>query len=137
MALGQYRLIGKSGGLKMEEAGAKILIVEDEFIIALDLQLRFENWGWRVLGPAPDVASALQLLETERPSAALLDVNLGSELVTPVAERLKACEIPFVMASANDNLEWVGSDALRNAINVGKPVIEGKLLAAINQLLAE
>jgi DNA-binding response OmpR family regulator len=66
-----------------------VLVVEDEFIIAMDLKFTLEEHGWRVIGPVATVAGALRLLDVERPTAALLDVNLGSELVTPVAEALR------------------------------------------------
>ncbi|TIV23485.1 MAG: response regulator, partial [Mesorhizobium sp.] len=65
-----------------------VLIVEDEFLIAMDLQSMLERRGWRVIGPVGSVAAAFRLLERERPAVALLDVNLGNELVTPVAEQL-------------------------------------------------
>jgi CheY-like chemotaxis protein len=66
-----------------------VLIVEDEFLIAMDLKLLLEHHGWRVMGPVATVRDALRLLEDELPSVALLDVNLGNELVTPVADSLK------------------------------------------------
>jgi hypothetical protein len=53
-----------------------------------------------VIGPVATVQAALRLLEDELPSVALLDVNLGIELVTPVAEALKARNVPFAIASA-------------------------------------
>ncbi|TIV21379.1 MAG: response regulator, partial [Mesorhizobium sp.] len=65
-----------------------VLIVEDEFLIAMDLQSILERRGWRVIGPVGSVAGASRLLERERPAVAVLDVNLGNELVTPVAEQL-------------------------------------------------
>ena len=77
-----------------------VLIVEDEFLIAIDLQQMLEDGGWRVLGPVATVKEALRLLEKELPSVALLDVNLGYEFVTPVAEILRARDVPFAVASA-------------------------------------
>src|SRR3546814_1168659 len=56
-----------------------ILIVEDEFLIAMDLQLLLEDCGWRVIGPVATVQGALRLLEGELPLVALLDVSLRSE----------------------------------------------------------
>jgi hypothetical protein len=59
-----------------------------------------------VLGPASTVATALRLLEEdERPDVALLDVNLGSELVTPVTEALRARGVPFVLGSAYEPVD--------------------------------
>ncbi|MBP0579414.1 response regulator [Labrys sp. LIt4] len=111
-----------------------ILIVEDEFLIALDLELLLQRHGWRVMGPVATVRDALRLLEEELPLVALLDVNLGRELVTPVAETLKARGIPFILASAYERPEKIGGDVLAGVPNVGKPTREHRLLAVLAQL---
>ena len=64
--------------------GPAVLVVEDEFLIAMDLECLLERNGWRVLGPAATVKEALRLLDGETPDVALLDVNLRGEMVTPV-----------------------------------------------------
>ena len=111
-----------------------VLIVEDEFLIAMDLQLLLEGCGWRVMGPVESVKAALRSLEDELPSVALLDVSLGDELVTPVAETLKARNVPFVVASAYERPERIGGQVLAGAPNVGKPIREQRLLAALAKL---
>jgi two-component system, response regulator PdtaR len=111
-----------------------VLIVEDEFLLALNLQLMLEAQGWRIMGPAATVKQALHLLEQDVPSIALLDVNLGREYVTPVAEVLKARGVPFVLASAYDKPEQFGGAILAGALNVGKPTGEKRLLAALELL---
>jgi two-component system, response regulator PdtaR len=113
-----------------------ILIVEDEFLIALDLQLLLEGHGWRVIGPVATVGEALASLQKERPSAALLDVNLGHELVTPVAVALKNVGIPFAVATAYAQPEQYGGEVLAGVPNAGKPTNERRLLATLGQLLA-
>ena len=67
---------------------ASILVVEDETLIAMDLQGLLEDAGYRVLGPCGSVNDALGVLNTEAPDLALLDVNLGGESVFPVASAL-------------------------------------------------
>ena len=57
--------------------GRLVLVVEDEVLIAMDLQLLLQRNGWRVLGPAATVAEALRLLRGETPDVALLDVSLS------------------------------------------------------------
>ena len=111
-----------------------VLIVEDDFIIAMDLQVTLERGGWRIMGPAASVQQALQLLKQELPSTALLDVHLGDEVVTPVAERLKAHDVPFAVASAYDRPEQFGGEVLSGAPNVGKPVRETRLLETMARL---
>lgn len=111
-----------------------VLIVEDEFLIAMDLKRTLEDAGWRVIGPVGSVRDALRLLEGELPSVALLDVTLGNELVTQVAEALKALGVPFAVASAHDTPERFGGAVLAGVVNVGKPTGERRLLAALAQL---
>lgn len=57
---------------------ALVLVVEDEMMIAFDLQMMLEDNGCRVLGPVASVDSALRLLEDTRPDVAVLDGNLRS-----------------------------------------------------------
>ena len=116
--------------------GPLILVVEDEFLLALDLELLLEGHGFRVLGPAATVAEALRLLAGETPDAALLDVNLRGEPVTPVAAALRARGVPFVLASAYARPELVPG-ALAGARNVGKPTIERRLLAALTRAVGQ
>ena len=114
--------------------GPLVLVVEDEFLLALELELLLERHGYRVLGPASTVAEALRLLEGERPDAALLDVNLRGEMVTPMAEALRARGVPFVLASAYDGARLT-AEVLAGAPNVGKPANVRRLLAALAQAL--
>lgn len=113
-----------------------VLIVEDEFLIAMDLELMLERHGWRVMGPVATVDEALALIAVELPLVALLDVNLGTELVTPVAVALKAQKVPFAVASAYANPEQYGGDALAGVPNAGKPANERRVLATLNQLIS-
>lgn len=112
-----------------------MLIVEDEFLIALDLTLVLERQGWSVLGPVASIKAALRLLDNETPAVALLDVNLVDGPVTLVAEILKARNVPFVIASAHSRPELVGGNVLAGAPNVGKPTDEYRLLAALKRSL--
>ncbi|WP_349644154.1 response regulator [Rhodopseudomonas sp. WA056] len=111
-----------------------VLIVEDEFLIAMDLARMIEGDGWTVIGPVPSVQQALRLLEDGLPTVAMLDVNLGGEVVTPVAEKLRAHNIPFAIASAYDKPENVGGAILAGVPNVGKPTNERRLLEALRLL---
>jgi two-component system, response regulator PdtaR len=111
-----------------------VLVVEDEFLLAMELGLLLEEHGYRVLGTAATVAEALRLLDGATPDAALLDVNLRGEMVTPVAEALRASGVPFVLASAYDRPELAAA-GLAGATNVGKPTSERRLLAALAQIV--
>jgi DNA-binding response OmpR family regulator len=112
-----------------------VLVVEDQFLIAMDLQLLLENRGWRVLGPAATVAEALRLLDDELPAVALLDVSLKDGTVTAVAEALRIRNVPFAVASAYGHPELIGGEVLAGAPTVGKPTEERELLAILEELV--
>jgi two-component SAPR family response regulator len=115
-------------------SGRRVLVVEDEFVIALDLQLALYRLGCEVLGPVASVAEALVLLRHERPDAAVLDINLRDGLVTPVAQQLIVMGVPFVLVTARDT-RHLADGLLRNAPTLGKPVSEEMLRRGILRLL--
>lgn len=61
------------------ESGMRILIVEDEVIIALDLQVTMESAGHTVIGPALTIAEAVELLQADRPDLALINMGDGND----------------------------------------------------------
>lgn len=104
-----------------EQEALHVLVVEDEMILAMELQAWLEDLGYRVMGPFPTVHRALAHLETEKPDAALLDVNVGGERVTPVARVLRAAGVPFVLVTGYTALQ-LSEPELRAAPRIGKPV---------------
>ncbi|HEY4555048.1 MAG TPA: response regulator [Lysobacter sp.] len=83
--------------------GLRLLLVEDEFVLALGLADLLEDLGAIVLGPVASVDDALALLrEVPEIDAAVLDVNVGSELVYPVADALLARNVPFFFSTAQE-----------------------------------
>lgn len=86
--------------------GRRLLLVEDEFVLALGVADALTDLGADVLGPVASVADALALLEhVPEIDAAVLDVNLGGEVVYPVADALLARGVPFLFATANDRTQ--------------------------------
>jgi CheY-like chemotaxis protein len=75
----------------------KVLIVEDQLIVALDIQMAVEDANGEVVGPAATVREALELLSRAKVDAAILDANLPDGDVTPVAEELIARGIPIII----------------------------------------
>lgn len=116
--------------------GRIVLVVEDEFLIALELESVLTSSGFEVLGPASSVGQALDLLRSQRPDAAVLDVTLGSEKVTPVAFLLKSWDVPFVLASASDAAELAGHDVLAKALNLGKPTDMKRLVDVVQSFFS-
>ena len=112
-----------------------ILIVEDEFLIAMELLAMVEDGGYEVTGPVVSVAAALAQLEQQVPSACVLDVNLRGENSAPVAVALKRLGVPFLLSSAYsaDTLEQY--PAFKGIMNIGKPAPQKRLLAALAELV--
>ncbi|MCA1470035.1 response regulator [Bradyrhizobium sp. IC3195] len=111
------------------------MVVEDEYLIALELDTQLRVAGYRVIGPVPDIDGALKLLKADRPDAAILDVNLAGEWVTPVAQALQAMSVPFILASGYVAADLQGAPVLRDAVNVGKSWRPDYLLKALRSVL--
>ncbi|MFS8050200.1 response regulator [Rhizobium sp. BR 314] len=117
-----------------EVAYRVVLVVEDEFLIAMELESALTDGGFRVLGPASSVNQALDLLAKQRPDAAVLDVTLGHEKVTPVAQLLTSWDVPFILATASDAAELARHDVLAKVLNLGKPTDMKRLVEVVRSL---
>ena len=74
--------------------GRRILVVEDDYILAQEPKADLEAQGAEVLGPVPDLESARDVVVAgPAPDAALLDINLGGEMVYPLADALRGLGI--------------------------------------------
>ena len=112
-----------------------ILVVEDDFIVAFDMQSMLEEEGARVLGPAASLQEARDIIAVEAPQAAILDVNLNGEFVFPLAEELRAKGIPFLFATAYADDERLFPATMRNDPRLPKPVLPAVLAAQLKKLL--
>ncbi|TPM29989.1 response regulator [Mesorhizobium sp. B2-3-4] len=108
-------------------AEAKILIVEDEFLVADDIARYFAGLGARILGPVGTVAEAQVL--AEEADAAVLDIDLNGASVFPVADRLSERGVPFVFFSAYDRN--VIPSRLDHIASLVKPTDRRKIIAAL------
>ena len=79
--------------------GRAILILEDEPLLALDLEMIIQDLGGRVIGPASTIAEGVYAAESEAVDAAILDINIRGERSDPVADILKTRAIPFGFAT--------------------------------------
>lgn len=79
----------------------RILVVEDDFLVATLLVEILESVGWQVVGPVAHLATALDAAAIEGFDVAVLDVDLGGQTVYPVAEVLDARRVPFVFVTAH------------------------------------
>ncbi|HWE99183.1 MAG TPA: response regulator [Caulobacteraceae bacterium] len=79
-----------------DPARTRILVVEDEWIIAYHLEAMLMDLGYEVIGPAPTVDEAMALIKARPPDAAVLDVSLACGRSFPVAEEMRRRGTPFV-----------------------------------------
>ena len=80
-------------------SGARVLIVEDEGLLALQIEEIFESAGSTVIGPFSDLARARNAVRYGAVDFAVLDTNLNGEPVYPLADELSANGIPFVFVT--------------------------------------
>ncbi len=83
--------------------GRSVLVVEDQLIIALDLEMLLKEQGAVTVQLSGSVEDALRSITSERPDIAILDVNLGSATSFPVARELQRLGIPFIFATGYGN----------------------------------
>lgn len=101
--------------------GRRVLVVEDEYMLAEDLREGLEQQGAEVAGPVSTVAEALELLGQEpAPDFAILDINLQGETVYPVAVALRARGIPFLFATGYE--AWAIPEAYADVPRAEKPL---------------
>lgn len=114
--------------------GARVLIVEDAVLLALELETGLSEAGATVVGPAYELEEAMALLD-QTIDAAVLDANLNGRSVTPVAEVLHQRGIPFVFATGYGETGGApgGFDA---APVIRKPYDVTQVAAAVAELLA-
>ncbi len=109
--------------------GRKILIVEDESLVAMLLETILEDMGCTPVGPASNIDDGLRFAETEALDAALLDVNVAGRHVFPVAQMLKDRGVPFVFSTGYG--EGGLPDEWRGQRTIQKPFTEAAVRDAL------
>ena len=116
--------------------GYRILLVEDEYVIAMELEGWLRGAGAEVIGPVPTVEQAFDCIEVEAGTldGAVLDVDLrDGERVYPVAHRLDALGVPYLFATGDVQ---IGSDlTYQDRVRLEKPVLRFELLKAVEALV--
>ncbi len=115
-------------------AGLRLLVVEDNYLVAGVIVQHMRQRGAVVLGPAPSVEKALEIVERETFDAAVLDIDLQGSTVAPVALRLRELGRPFAF------LTGYGSDGalppeLADERRLSKPVPMDDLAAMVLELV--
>lgn len=83
-------------------AGCRILVVEDEYLLAIGIADEIEDHGGIVVGPMTTLDDGIRALEEHKPDAAIVNINLGPDKVYPLADQMRAKDVPFVFASSED-----------------------------------
>lgn len=120
----------------MDFAGLRVLVAEDEFLVALGLEGELRALGCDVVGPVASLPAALQVAQNEGLDAALLDVSLGRDCVFPAAAVLAARGVPFVFCSAFTGPEPV-PHSFADRPRVAKPFTGAMISAALMRVVAE
>ena len=113
--------------------GARVLVAEDDALVALYLMTTLQTAGYVVVGPVSAVAEALSIIDSEPPDAALLDLRFAAGDTAPVAAALLAGDVPFVVLTDDEGLEL--EPALAGAPRLLKPVQPEALLSLVHDLL--
>ncbi len=113
--------------------GRKVMIVEDELLVAMLLEEALLEYGCEIVGPFSTVETALEAARDVVAHVAVLDVNLRGQRVYPVAEMLESRGIPFLLMSG------YGRDGVppehANWVACSKPFLPGDLVRALTELL--
>ena len=109
------------------------LIVEDNLIIAMSAEVILLELGARHVETAASVSQALKAIERERPSFALLDLNLGSENSIKVGQKLRELEVPFIFATGYGERAPIPEE-LSEAPVVQKPYTREVIESALGKL---
>jgi CheY-like chemotaxis protein len=122
---------GQSPKLK----GLRVLVVEDEALVALQLEDMLHELGCTIVGPASRVGQALALLGGQQVDAAVLDLNVAGELVYPVADALASRRLPYIFATGYGASGLTEPYRLRPVLQ--KPFLQSQLREAMLHSLAD
>lgn len=120
--------------LSAKPENAAVLLVEDQVLIAMDVEMMLSDHGFANVVTANSVSMALEQIETLVPDVAVLDINLGHETSIPVALELYKRNVPFVFATGYDDKTQLPEELVDVPV-VRKPYNSETLLDALSRLL--
>ena len=145
LAMGEAGFGGETAGLAASSkapadagvslAGRSILLVEDELMLALDVETALNDAGAEVIGPIDSLRKGLDLLDREPViDAAILDIDLHGKDVFPIAEKLRTRGVPFLFHTGHGDRAALGRH-FENVTVCIKPMLSERLLDAVRRLL--
>lgn len=114
--------------------GRRILVVEDEMLVLMNIEMALEDLGCSAITAAGNVEGALSLIAQQTFDAAIVDVNLGGDKSYPVADKLTERGIPFAFSTGYSD-HSAGSDFSDRPV-LKKPYLRADLVAVFEQLIA-
>lgn len=114
---------------------AKILVVEDDVLIGMEMSERLGEMGYAVLGPAETLEAADALLGGARPDAALLDANLAGVSTIELGARLFAQGVPIAFCTGYDEVRGLPPELKATPV-LTKPIADGPLKATLQKMLS-
>jgi len=114
--------------------GVRVLVVEDEYFVAILIEEILESAGCVVMGPIPRLLEALDAVDHEDYDVAVLDVNLAGERIDPVADALSERNVPFLFVTGYGASALPGEYAERPLLH--KPFRMAELLGALSRVLS-
>ena len=115
--------------------GLRVLIVEDEMLVAYDIAMTLEDLGCEVSGPVPTLDEALAAVGSESLDGVLLDANLDGTSSAPIADALVSRSIPFVVITGYGGLR-LPTETLDAAPRVTKPYNLGELAETLRAVFS-
>lgn len=113
----------------------RILVAEDELIVAFDLCDTVAEAGFEVEGPHSGISSAMLAFQKEKPDLAILDISLDDGSVFPLARKLEEEDIPIIFHSGRHTRQEV-EDHFPKAVTLLKPCPPADVLSAVSKVLA-
>ena len=118
-----------------ELAGKRVLVVEDSPVVGPFTADLLTDLGCEVVGPAPNMAAARELIEESDLDAALMDVHIRGERVFPLCETLATKGVPFILTSGY--ADWTMPDKWRDRPRLQKPYKIDDVRDALADLLGD
>lgn len=120
--------------VELDLNGRTVLIIEDQNLIALDLEETLRKFGAGEVRLASNAGDAIRVLETVTPHLAILDFNLGGDTSEDVAVRLLKLNVPFIFTTGYTDIEYI-SNRFQKTVVIQKPVNDTDFAAAVSSLI--
>lgn len=111
-------------------SGQRVLLVEDEAMVAMATEDMLTDMGATVVGPATTLEAGLELANNHHIDVAILDVNLNGRMSFPIADRLRDRGVPFMFVTGYDKPDYAEDVPLLN-----KPINEQRFFSLLGRLI--